>query len=292
MTRTKARRTSIKKKQRFHSKVFPIERVAIPSEPTGTIVSNSGTFYRKIPIRTYLKQDKKPFEGFVRDADIARRMTVGESILLNGVLKEFNRQAGNSTVKRSFSLRGPKLLRVAVSRTNPKKNFILMELLRKPTVEDLDNFVAKGFSGKGEKVDKWCAAFIEENDLNRLMTSPELKEQFRIQLDSASQQAIRFLRQAGKKFKVNTNKRGLPTDFGFDFEYRNLVVESSKNGRFGFVLINPLVPKTSKTDLPLIPRTKKRDSNAKLAEWEKSQAAKKSSGEFYSTEGHPKRRKK
>lgn len=235
MTRTKARRKSLKGKQRFHSKVFPKEKVLIPLEPTGTIVSNSGTYYRKIPIRTYLKQDKKPFQGFVRNADIARRMTVGESILLNGVLREFNRLAGNSTLKRVFSLRGPKILRVAVSRKNPNKNFILMELLTKPTVEDLDNFVAKGFSGKGEKVDKWCAAFIGENDLNRLMVLPELKEQFRIELDSASQQAIRFLKQAGKKFKANTAKRGFPTDFGFDFEYRDLVVESTKNGRFSFV---------------------------------------------------------
>ncbi len=280
MARRRAARKSIKGKQKFHAPLHVRQQRQVSlSEPAGIIVSNSGTYFRKIPVRTFLKEDKMEiFSHYSAEPKIAMEMTLGESVALNGVLRQFNSALKKSSAKKSFSLRGPKILRVGVSKTNPNENFILMELIKKPTVTDLDKFIETGYSGKGFLVDSWCTQFIKENNLGNIMNSSKMKEEFRIKLNEIAGFAILDLKASGSLFKKKAMKRNLPSNFKFDFMEKNLLIESFSGGKFSFVLIDPSWPVKFGYDFPSA-RTQKRNKRKEVE----------SKGRTYNSKGHPKR---
>ncbi len=285
--RRKARRTSLKKKQGFHG-INPKGKLLDINQPTGQIVSINGkTYYKKTPFKTYKMENKSGLLESIKKRQgtpinkIAREMTIGESIVLRGIWREYNRAVKTKKItNRNYSLRPMKILRVNANKRSPNSNFILAEFIDKPTVSDLLNFLNSKKPQK-TRVNELCEKFLKANGLKNCLSSKIARRILKAELGLAEKQAFEDLVQSAETMRINAKKRGLNKKFTLDVRNTNLMLESYKNKKFNFVLIDPLFPQDGIRDLPSIPRTKKRN---KLEEWENKKPK-----ELYSPKGHEKR---
>jgi hypothetical protein len=304
MTRNRARRTSLKGKQLFHGQVYYNSRPFHSFEPTGELVEfNGATYYKKTPAKVFSKVGWPDYSGFMaRKLRIARgnssineRMTLGESIVLRGIWRIYNRLNKKGTFKkRNYFLRPLRIFRV-------NNDQFIAEFLDKPNLYNLRRYILLGESAVRNDLVEQCSRFIKENGLKHYLESQKSRKELAGMLVEGAGQAATDLAVAGKKFKENAIKRKLNSNFEFDFfdslgvisvkgfeklsrvaVERNLIVESFKDKTPCFVLIDPLCPSESENELPSISRTEKRNKRIEVKRKRRT----------YSTEGHSKRRKK
>ncbi len=310
---SKPKRSGLKRNrfvhQKFHGKLnVSSSSNLIPYYSAVKVVTINGKKYVKKTHSGFFLQPDVNQSKHALNPELARSLTAGESIVLRGVSRIYNRLKRKGVFrkkeKKIYLLNFSKLFRVNLSKTKPSKNFILSEYINAPDAGRLYSFVKFGkILGASPKEEKKCMQFIKKQRLIKVLENKKSRESFASKLYSAVEQAARDLAVAEKEFKKNAAKKGLNENVLFDVSERkdnvlfrvpetdfneikrdNFVVNSFERGVFNLTLIDLLYPSSDKKFHPSITRTKKRN---KLKQWEN-----KNPKEFYSSEGHPKRRKK